>query len=206
MAGAGGLAEQVRAGLEQEMEEQNSSLSSERSQMQVNQEPDAQFKSVRLSLLPPVGGGVATKASTVKDPLDELWFNKPIRRHVLEFAQVFAIIGLVVGSWIAYRGGSLVTVGILAAVAGVLLVLGHKAPAHLRPIWAGWMKFAMVLGHVMTFIILSIMWWLVLVPIAGLLKLIGKDVMDLSYAAKRESYWEDRKPGKDDFLLLERQY
>lgn len=181
MAGKGGLAKQVRAGLEDTAIEPKAS------------------RTPHLSLVPSTPG-------SNHDPLNDEWFGKTIRRHVLEFAQVFALIALGIAALWAYRGRSIELIATLVVVAGILLVLGVKAPRVLHPIWKIWMKFAMGLGHVMTLIILSIMWYIALMPLALGLKLFKKDVMDLSYGSGRESYWEPRKPGKDDFSLLERQF
>ena len=59
---------------------------------------------------------------------------------------------------------------------------------------------------VMTFIILSIAWTIVVVPISLLLRIIGKKVMDMSYDLSAQSYWETRDEKLNDFKHLERQF
>ncbi|MEZ4752903.1 MAG: SxtJ family membrane protein [Bdellovibrionota bacterium] len=138
--------------------------------------------------------------------LDEFWFRKPIRRHVAEFAIVFALISAVIGGVIVYKHGIVSRSLYWFAAAFILLVLGYRLPQVLHPFWKGWMKLANILNKLVTGLILSIMWMIVLVPIAFILKLIGKKVMDLSYDPQAKSYWEDREVKLHDFTLIERQF
>lgn len=148
-------------------------------------------------------GGAATPEP---GPLDEISFGKPIRRHVWEFACIFALIGCAVAAWILYKGGSFATGAGLITAAAVLLMTGAFAPTVLLPVWRSWMLFAHYLGIVMSTLIVAIAWTIMLVPVAILLKLIGKKVMDLSFDRSVSSYWEERDQKYHDFKLLERQF
>lgn len=141
-----------------------------------------------------------------KDVLDELSFNKPIRQHVKEFGALFGAIGFGVAAFLLYRHG--VTTGVYAfsAVAVVFSLLGYAAPKLLYPVWKAWMALAHVLGGFMNMVILTIAWLIVIIPIAILLKIIGKKVMDLRYGAPVDSYWEVREEKLHDFKLLDRQF
>ncbi len=140
------------------------------------------------------------------DPLDELWFNKPIRQHVREFAVLFGIIFFAAAGYFLYRGYSSSVAAWLAAAGFVITALGYRAPAALRPLWKGWMAFAEMLGIGANFVILFVAWLLMFIPVGIVMKFAGKYVMDLRYRADVESYWEDRDPKFDDFKRLERQY
>jgi len=139
-------------------------------------------------------------------PLDERWFGKAIRVHVREFSCVLAIVMLAIAGWLLWRGATVATPLGLWFAASVLVVLGYRAPALLKPVWESWMKLAHYLGIVVTFLILTFTWFLVTLPIAMILKLIGKKVMDTSFGAPVESYWEEREESESDFKLLSRQY
>jgi hypothetical protein len=139
--------------------------------------------------------------------LEELYFGRPVRIHVREFACVFAIIMLAIAGFGLYKGGSVANAGALLITSLILVALGYLAPSVLRPAWAGWMAFAEFLGKIMSTLIVSVAWTIVLVPMALLLKIIGKKVMDCtSFDPAVESYWEDRDKKLHDFQLLERQY
>jgi uncharacterized membrane protein len=138
--------------------------------------------------------------------LDEIRFRKPIRQHVKEFAGLFALIFLIVAALLINKGRHPVVAVVLLLGSGILLYLGYKLPRILYPVWKGWMAFAHYLGIVATFIIVSIAWFVVTVPLALIMKVVKQEVMDLRFAADVDSYWEKREEGQEDFKLLERQF
>lgn len=150
--------------------------------------------------------GGKPKDSVIPEKIDEIWYKKPVRQHVKEFAVVFAFILVAIAGYQVYREKPADLPFALISVAGVLMALGYKAPIVLHPAWKAWMKFAHVLGFFMTGLILGIAWTIVLLPVALILKIISKKVMDLTYKAPVSTYWEDRDTSKDDFKLLERQF
>ena len=60
------------------------------------------------------------------------------------------------------------------------------------------MTFAVILGLVMTRVILSIVFYLILTPIGLITRLFGKDFLDLLNKSNTESYWNNRN---SDFEL-----
>lgn len=161
-------------------------------------------RKVRAGLSVIEGGRAKQQPS---NELDRLWYRKPIRRHVREFAALFATIFIAVSGWMIYRGNPTYPVpAILMTCAGLLLLLGYKFPAVLRPVWSGWMKFAVALGVVMTGLILFAAWCVVLLPIALLVKTLRIRVMNTDFRTEAATYWQDRDSKLDDFKLLERQF
>ena len=147
-----------------------------------------------------VKGGVAG------DPLEELYFRKPIRQHVKEFACVMSLAMLVIAGFQIVRHDRLgVGIGLLIASIAMLYV-GYRHTALLRPVWKGWMTFAEKIGAVMSVVVLSIAWFIAMVPIAVIARACRARVMDLSLDSARETYWESRDPKFDDFQLLKRQF
>lgn len=162
---------------------------------------------IRTGLEPDVTVASTPKTKTAPTHyLDEIWIRKPIRRHVSEFSCVIAIVLLVIGISTALKGGSLANVAALVTTALFILLLGYKVPTLLHPVWKSWMTLATGLGLVMTTLILSIGWAIVMIPTALLMRVLGKRIMDLSYASSAPTYWETRDPKFDDFKLLERQF
>ena len=145
------------------------------------------------------------KTAAVKDPLDELWFRKPVRRHIREFGAVLAVILLIFAGasfyhGVADRGAALTLAG------GVLYILGRRAPRVLKPVWLSFIKLGELLGHAVTFAVLFLTWWIALIPLALGMRMFGVRVMDMGFRLAVNSYWEQRKPAGDDFKLLKRQY
>ncbi|MDO8446171.1 MAG: SxtJ family membrane protein [Deltaproteobacteria bacterium] len=62
----------------------------------------------------------------------------------------------------------------------------------LKVIYAGWMKFAHILGWVNTRIILTLVYLIIFTPLALIFRLIGKDPMDRRLE-KGNSYWVKRE-------------
>lgn len=76
----------------------------------------------------------------------------------------------------------------------------------LKPLYALWMKFALVLSWINTRIILFLMFYLIFTPLGLILKLLGKDLLDIKINKSAKSYW--RKKEKNEFGLssYERQF
>ena len=77
--------------------------------------------------------------------------------------------------------------GVLAPVLVSVLVSGLLVPQILRPIEVVSMKLAEVMGAVMSRVVLTLAFYLMITPLGFLLKLLGKDLLDLS--GERSSYW-----------------
>ena len=160
-------------------------------------------REVRAGLTVINGGSVDSKPV---GRLDQLSFKKPIRKHVLEFAAIFGVIFNLIALFQLYKGNPISTPLALSISSVILNLVGRFAPIVLLPAWEAWMKFAHVLGMVMTTVILGIAWIIALIPIAMLLKLLRVKVMDASFKKPVSTYWEDRPEKFNDFKLLERQF
>lgn len=62
-------------------------------------------------------------------------------------------------------------------VFGVLGVWGLIAPLSLRPVYRGWMRFGLMLSKVTTPLIMGIVFFVVITPVALILKIVGNDPM-----------------------------
>jgi hypothetical protein len=153
-----------------------------------------------------------TESTTAPSSLDALYYKRPVREHVREFGTLFAAVFLIV---IAYRmwGGAPAAPlfldrwnVLLALLAVASFVLGRIAPSVLLPVWRAWMKFAEILSMVTTPVIVTILWVVVVIPVALLLKVMRVRVMNTSFREPVDTYWESRDPKKSDFKLLERQF
>ncbi len=78
--------------------------------------------------------------------------------------------------WLAYAGLALV-------------VLGTVAPIILKPIYYAWMSLAFVLGFVMTRVILTVFFFVVLTPVGLVFRLIGRDALHRKLDRSAATYW-----------------
>ena len=91
-------------------------------------------------------------------------------------------------------------------LAVALIALGAVRPTLLKPLQKIWMTLALTMGWIMTRLILSILFYLVLTPMAMAAKLMGKDLLGLKFNLNADSYWITKpktKPQKSDY---ERQF
>ncbi len=78
---------------------------------------------------------------------------------------------------------------VLLGIGGVLVVLGTLLPLVLKPIYFAWMSLALVLGAVMTRVILTLFFFVVLTPVGLFFRLIGRDPLHRRFDPKATTYW-----------------
>ena len=91
--------------------------------------------------------------------------------------------------------------------AGVLLILfGLILPNILKPINKIWMTLAVILGWFMSRLILFILFYIVITPIGVILRIAGKDFLNLRTDKNSDSYWEKREKRVKEKIDYERQF
>lgn len=73
-------------------------------------------------------------------------------------------------------------------VTAVATVWGLVHPSSLKPLYWLWMKLALILGWINTRIILSIVFYVVILPFGLVMRLFGKDPMHRTFSDKMQSY------------------
>jgi hypothetical protein len=125
------------------------------------------------------------------------------RAALRRFALVVGGVLLAIALFIAWRRGwDLSGLPLILGVpAVVLLALAPLAPPALRPVFRVWMGAAFVMGFVMTRVILTLVFVLLVIPIGLALRLVGKDLLALRPAPGAPTYWRRRD---EDAPLAER--
>jgi hypothetical protein len=77
-----------------------------------------------------------------------------------------------------------------------LLVLGAVFPRALRHVYLGWMALALVMGLVVSTVLLTLFFYLLLTPIGLVTRLLGKDFLAQKLEPSRTSYWLPRDRSK----------
>jgi 4-hydroxybenzoate polyprenyltransferase len=119
--------------------------------------------------------------------------------------------GLTVGSVLVIIAGLLFWFekpsAIYFTIVGAILILtGLIYPAILKPFNKVWIGLAIVLGFIMSRVILTIFFYLILTPISLLAKLFRKKFMDLKYDKSAETHWEKRSIIHKKPIDYERQF
>ncbi|TAN50168.1 MAG: hypothetical protein EPN26_10465 [Rhodospirillales bacterium] len=81
------------------------------------------------------------------------------------------------------------------SVPAVALVFGGlAAPGALLPLQKVWMTLALLMGFVMTRVILTLLYYLVVTPTGLLMRILGKDFVQRKFDRPSASYWIVRPP------------
>lgn len=112
--------------------------------------------------------------------------------------------GLVVGGVFLAIAGFLVwrdvSWGVYLGYLGApLALLGLVVPAILKPVYLAWMAMAIVLGSIVTRILLTIFFFLVITPVALFFKLIGRDALTRKVDRDAKTYWIEK-----EYLITDR--
>ena len=125
------------------------------------------------------------------------------KKELREFAFVVGGVFLVIGLIRAWHHKSF---GFFIYPSSILILLGFVAPKLLMPLQKTWMALALCMGWVMTRVILSIVFFLVITPISLFLRLSGTRFFDLKFRDNTSSsYWQPRNEIKDK-LSYEKQF
>lgn len=122
------------------------------------------------------------------------------RSFGIVFAVVFAIIGLApLLDGVPLRLWAL-------AVAGIFLAAGLFLPAVLRPLNRLWFLFGMALHKVMSPLVMGLLFFLTVTPIALIMRIAGKDSLNRRFDAEAKSYWVERDPAGPEPKTMRRQF
>ena len=89
---------------------------------------------------------------------------------------------------------------------GLFVILAFISIPILRPFHKLWMMLALLMGFVMSRVILTILYYIVLTPIGLLAKIVGKKFMPLGFDKKAPTYWEKRENTAKQKIDYDRQF
>ncbi len=124
------------------------------------------------------------------------WINEEYRK-LDQSPSALRKFGLMVGGVFLLMGGLLAwrqrAAGWpLSSFGAVLVIGGVLAPRMLKWVHGLWMMLALVLGAVVSRILLTIVFYLVVTPVGLLQRLTGKRTIEFAFRENVSSYWQDR--------------
>ncbi|MBD3289769.1 hypothetical protein GF337_13260 [candidate division KSB1 bacterium] len=119
--------------------------------------------------------------------------------------------GITVGIVLGVIGSTLLIMGKINYLcflipAALLLISAFIIPKLLLPFQKIWMTIAVILGWIMTRIILSVLFYLIVTPISIIAKLFGKQFLDVKWVRSQQSYWNRRERGETVPTKYENQF
>lgn len=94
----------------------------------------------------------------------------------------------------------------LQFVALILVFVSFKADARLRILNLGWVKFGLFLGKITNPLILTFIFFFIVVPYATIGRVLRRDALQLRAANQRDSYWTIRDRETYNIDWLKRQF
>ena len=106
------------------------------------------------------------------------------------FGLTFSVIFLLISLWPLLDNSKINFLFLVLSIS--FLVISLTFPSALKPLNILWHKFGMFLAKILNPLIMGIIYFFIVTPIALVLKLIKKDVLELKNN-KSDSYWKERK-------------
>lgn len=128
---------------------------------------------------------------------------RPSQKDLRKFGITFLVILGVFSGFLFWRGSN--AAPWFLALAVVFGAWGLLLPRYLAPVYKVWMTFAIVMGAVMARVLLTVLYYLVVTPIGLIMRLLGKDILDLKLG-DRDSYWHERPEEPYDTVRTEKMY
>ena len=124
-----------------------------------------------------------------KEIIQEIRTLDTSSKEIRKFALVIAIAMGVIGIFISLKAHNLDISIWLWGIGLLFLILGFILPFILRPVYRLWMLLAFFIGGIVSRVILTVLFYVVLTPTGLVLRLFGKDILDKKFDKRRESYW-----------------
>ena len=134
--------------------------------------------------------------SLISDIKTEINFLPLTKKDLRKFGILVGGVFLILCALIFLTGGGEIFEWIFLIVGGFLFLFGLVIPALLKRVYLIWMTGALVLGWIMSRVIITILFFFILTPIALIAKAFGKKFLELDFRDNKTSYWIMREPGK----------
>ena len=122
--------------------------------------------------------------------LEEIKNIKSDKRDLRNFGIIIGIILMIIAGYLFWKEKE--SFQIILTIGIVLCLLGLAIPVMLKPIYWIWMVFATILGWIMTRVILSLLFFLIITPTGLVFRIMGKQFIELKWNKSKETYWNYR--------------
>ena len=106
------------------------------------------------------------------------------------FGLTMAVISGLLAAWALYRWSPWAV--LWAGLSGLLVALALWRPDALATPNRAWLRFGLLLHRVVNPVVMAFLFYVTILPIGLILRLVGKDVLHLRWDRKAGSYWIKR--------------
>jgi hypothetical protein len=129
----------------------------------------------------------------------------PTKRDMNILAVLFLVIPCAVGAHLLYWRDS--AYGWVWLAIGIVLFLSRFIPPLFSYIFGKWVALSIVLGYFISRILLTLIFFLVIMPTGFIMKLFGKDPMDRKLDPEAKTYWiKHEQPENNSIERYEKQF
>jgi len=136
--------------------------------------------------------------------IEEIRGIKSDRRDLRNFGFVVGGVLLALTAFLFWKDRSAWTW--TGGIGAALVTLGAVLPASLLPLQKVWMTLAVIMGWIMTRVILSVLFFLILTPIGLIARATGKRFLERRLHREADSYWQVRENHPPPSEHYEKQY
>ncbi len=135
---------------------------------------------------------------------EEIKSIKSGKKDLRKFGITMGIVLAVLGGLFLWRGRGYYLYFFILSPA--FLFFGLVVPILLKPVQKVWMTLAFIMGYIMTRVILTILFFIIITPVSLLARLFRKHFLDLRIDKSNKSYWIYREPKEFDRKDYEKQF
>ena len=103
------------------------------------------------------------------------------------FGILFFVVFLILGLWPLFKSQNPSI--FLLCISGVFLILGFLNSKILTPLNKLWIRFGILLGKIVSPIVMGVVYFGVVTPIGIIMRLFGKDILNLEINKNKSTYW-----------------
>ena len=107
------------------------------------------------------------------------------------FGLVFFVIFIIIALWPLLNNGNIRIWSIIVSI--IFLILGLLNSKILTPFNKLWMRLGALLGIIVSPIVMGVVYFGIITPIGLIMKLFGKDVLNLKLDKNKKTYWTLKK-------------
>ena len=123
--------------------------------------------------------------------------RQPSASDLRWFGAILAAVFAILGGVIALRLGIGTAPKVLWSVGAGLALLYYAVRPLRLPMYLGWMHAVAPLGWVVSHLLLAIIYFGVLTPLALVMRAFGRDALDQAFVASAATYWTPHPPQSD---------
>ncbi len=119
---------------------------------------------------------------------------RPSRKDLQVFGIAALLAALIAGALLHYKHGfPAVWTAVIVGLGAAVCISGFVVPALARLVYVAMIGLALPIGLVLSFIVMAVLYYLILTPVGLFFRLIGRDLLDLKFSRRAESYWVKRR-------------